>query len=397
MKINILKSIRWAFFYLLVVVILGVFLRSAFVFSYPFEFDYRNVLHAHSHTAFLGWIFVLLTALISREFLPKTAEKTYQKWFYATQFSVLGMLFSFIWQGYGAVSIAFCTIFILLSYFYAYFFLKETKNQQKENEISFLFAKMGVFYLVLSSLGIWAIPMAIVKFGKNSDFYQGAISFFLHFQYNGWILSSIIGLIIKELQWNLRFPSLTKKWFYGFQISVVGTLLVSWLGIFENVIWYFLGGIFAILWLKIMLRFLILYFQKTTEKSLFGALFFSFFVLKILAMAVGCVWGISTPIFNNPDLIISYLHLNFLGIINFGLFFLLEKNNLLKISRLSFFVYLFAFIASEILIAYKGFSMLHSFSVLENYFEILFLFSILFLYPVTKWFISTFQKNKIQH
>lgn len=37
MKINILKNIRWAFFYFLVVVILGVLMRSAFVFLLPFE------------------------------------------------------------------------------------------------------------------------------------------------------------------------------------------------------------------------------------------------------------------------------------------------------------------------------------------------------------------------
>lgn len=386
MKINIQKDIRWAFFYFLVVVILGVFLRSAVVFSYPFDFNYRYVLHSHSHTAILGWIYVLLVAFISREFLPKTAEKTYRKWFYATQFSVLGMLFSFIGQGYGAISITFATIFVFLSYFYAYFFIKETKNQPKEQKISYFFVKMGIFYLVLSSLGIWAIPVAVVKFGKDSDFYQSAIAFFLHFQYNGWILSSLTGLIIRNLQWDLRFLSLMKKLFYGFQISVVGTLVISLLGIFSSVFLYFLGGIFAFLWLIIGLKFCELYLKKEAEKSLWAWCFFGFFLLKILAMIFGIFLGMKSIIFNNPDLIISYLHLNFLGIINSGLFFLLIKDNFLKNNSLYSLIYLIAFFFSEILITYKGVAILLNFTIFEFYFVSLLAVSALFLIPALGWF-----------
>ena len=123
---NIKTEIRWGFAYFVIVVCLGIFLRSAAVVDYPFGFTYRYIVHAHSHLAILGFVYTLLLALLIRTFVPFTAEieKKYKRLFYITQFSVLGMLFSFPFQGYGAVSISFSSVFIICSYYFARFYLK---------------------------------------------------------------------------------------------------------------------------------------------------------------------------------------------------------------------------------------------------------------------------------
>ena len=133
MKINITKDIRWALMWLFIAVCLGIVLRALPISTLPFDIPYRNIVHTHSHLALLGWVYVSLSAILVREFvrLPQQVPATlleadgvevrlfnrsalnYRILFYITQLSVIGMLFSFPFQGYGAVSITFSSIFII--------------------------------------------------------------------------------------------------------------------------------------------------------------------------------------------------------------------------------------------------------------------------------------------
>lgn len=56
-------------FFLTVIALLGVFLRL-----YPFlglPLEYEHLLHAHSHTAFQGWIYTAMMLLLANLFLSK--------------------------------------------------------------------------------------------------------------------------------------------------------------------------------------------------------------------------------------------------------------------------------------------------------------------------------------
>lgn len=54
--------IQIAVIYFLVAALLGLLLRSYPIFA--FDFNYRFVVHAHSHIALLGWVYVALTTLL---------------------------------------------------------------------------------------------------------------------------------------------------------------------------------------------------------------------------------------------------------------------------------------------------------------------------------------------
>ena len=145
-KPDISKDIRWAFAYFFIAVLLGIFMRSVGVVTYPFEFNYRYIVHTHSHLALLGFVYGLLSSLLLHYFVRFKEEKPhtvidsaylsvkirhkllfrYRILFAVTQISVLGMLFSFPFQGYGPVSIAFSSVFVICTYFYAHFFLKNS-------------------------------------------------------------------------------------------------------------------------------------------------------------------------------------------------------------------------------------------------------------------------------
>ena len=380
-KLNIRTDVRWAFTYFVIVVCLGIFMRSVQVVDYPFDFNYRNIVHTHSHLALLGFVYVLLSAILVRTFIPLNAQlhKRYQWLFYITQLSVLGMLCSFPFQGYGAVSISFSSVFIFCTYFFPKFFMKYATSP---------FVKMGIWYLILSSLGIWLMPVTIVKYGKFSDMYMCAIAFFLHFQYNGFMLSSLMGLFIKKYGWEVQYPQLIKRVFILFQAGIIGSLFISWVGYFSYPIYYIVGGASVLIWLIAVVMILRLYL-KTQPKSFLATVFISFFIAKVVMMFTGAFPVLTPYLFKNIDLLISYLHFNFLGIVTIGLLLFLEE--VYKVNRWLVYLFLFAFITTEVLITYKGFSVIVNYPIFSNFYEWLWAFTALFYFPAIGWFIGSFK------
>ena len=409
MKINITKDIRWALTWLFIAVCLGIVLRALPISTLPFDIPYRNIMHTHSHLALLGWVYVSLSAILVREFvrLPQQVPTTlleadgvevrlfnrsalnYRILFYITQLSVIGMLFSFPFQGYGAVSITFSSIFIICTYFYASFFYK---NRKEKGEVSYKFARMGVFYLLLSSIGIWMMPVSIVNFGKYSDVYMCSIAFFLHFQYNGWMLSSLMGLFIRKYGWDRQYPELLQRVFVLFQIGVCGTLFISWLGYFDYTIYYIVGAISALIWIMAVGLILLLY-VRTQGKTLLSSIFIGFFSLKVVMMLIGCIPQVSVLVFHNMDLVISYLHFNFLGIVSLGILLFLEEQGVYKANRWLVYLFLFAFVCTEFLVAYKGFSGALGLPMIPHLQDWLLGFTALFYFPALGWKLGSSKIN----
>ncbi|WP_225883658.1 MULTISPECIES: hypothetical protein [Capnocytophaga] len=360
---------------------MGIFMRSVQVADYPFVFNYRNIVHTHSHLALLGFVYVLLSAILARTFIPfnNQLHKRYRWLFYITQFSVLGMLCSFPFQGYGAISISFSSVFIICTYFFARFFIKYATSP---------FVKMGIFYLILSSLGIWFMPVTIVKFGKFSEMYMCSIAFFLHFQYNGWMLSSLMGLFVKKYGWDIQYPQLIKRIFILFQVGIIGSLFISWVGYFSYPIYYIVGGISVLIWLTSVIMILCLYL-KTQPKNFLATVFICFFIAKVAMMFTGAFPMLTPYLFKNIDLLISYLHFNFLGIVTIGLLLFLE--DVYKVNRWLIYLFLFCFITTEGLITYKGFSVIGNYPIFSNFYEYLWLFTAPFYFPAIGWLIGSFK------
>ena len=67
------KYIHWSFIYFLITIFLGVILRFAYIFD--FNFEYRYIVHTHSHMALLGWVYTILTSLISYFFIEEKYKK----------------------------------------------------------------------------------------------------------------------------------------------------------------------------------------------------------------------------------------------------------------------------------------------------------------------------------
>ena len=58
----------------------------------------------------------------------------------------------------------------------------------------------AVFFMVVSSVGPFSLGPIIAQGMKDTIWYDLAIYFYLHFQYNGWFLLAIVSLVLFQLK-----------------------------------------------------------------------------------------------------------------------------------------------------------------------------------------------------
>lgn len=397
------KDIQWAFLYFIITILLGLSLRVSYIADV--FFNIRHVTHSHSHIGLLGWIYTILSSLICQYFLRETDRKPYFILFLCTQFCILGMLFSFPFGGYFLYSIIFSSLFIICTYCFSIFFLKRSKkynfirfsisksvDTEHDKPLSLRFVHWGIYFLILSSIGIWLLPVAIVKAGKGSDWYNSALYFFLHFQYNGWFLAVLFGLLVGEIEHNSLLNSKRLKGaLYNFVIGTIGSVTLSWVGFFNEPILYIIGNISGFLLLASIFELYRAYMQL--EKPAFlMQMFLLLCMLKTIFMFLGSFPWIAEVVLPNREFVISYLHFTFLGVIGFGVLHFLEKNLHIHFPYWSLSLYTTAFVGSEILIAYKGIAILCELFVPDNYYLLLVVFSALFFIAVGYWCYIIFRK-----
>ncbi len=247
-----MKNQSWlkvAFFQFILIAIIGLMIRLIFT-GQDVGFKYKNLVHAHSHVGFLGWVSMAIYVGLLAQFKPDSREdKAYQRIFILTEISIVGMLISFPIQGYALYSISFSTLFLVASYWFVAKFYKliQTKSSAR---ISVKFAKAGLFYLVLSSLGPWGLgPVMATGHGKDNIYFL-IIFFYLHFLYNGAIMMALFAMIFKYLEDKGLAPKKgTDKGYKVFMLTnlaVIPTYALSTLWAHPSTWVYWVGGVFAV-------------------------------------------------------------------------------------------------------------------------------------------------------
>ncbi len=251
--INLYVHVKIALLYLLIVAVLGTSLRLFVVVDIPAT--YRFLVHTHSHIALLGWVYLALTTLLYKLFLEKeNVAKTYRRIYGFTQFSLLGMLLSFPFQGYALFSIVFSTLFLIASYFFAWLFWTKTAGETREL-LSYKLIKSALVFMVVSSVGPWSLGIIMNTLGSLSIWYKLSIYFYLHFQYNGWFIVSLLGLMFCFLeQKNIKISINHRSFLWLLNSSVVLTFALSVLWTKPATLLYIIAFIGAVLQLFIVFK-----------------------------------------------------------------------------------------------------------------------------------------------
>lgn len=310
---------------LAIVALLGLTLRSKILFSIPI-LDFKSVLHAHSHFAFGGWVTLALMALMISELLPASisGKRKYTVLMIATYLCAVAIMVSFLFQGYGLYSISFSTIFIFISYIFAFVFIQDLVRTDVPSIVK-LPVIAALSYHVLSSVG--PFTLAYIKANKIIDpvLYKDAVYTYLHLQYNGFFTLAVFGLMFTKL-----YPLLSKISVRRFSIFSRLQVISIIPGMFLSYLWHYpqlwvkliaIAGSVIMLASGIYFLMLITDLRKvitTLKKPVVqvGILSMFAFFLKTVFQALTIIPSLGSLVFTNRPVIIGFLHLVLLGFVS---------------------------------------------------------------------------------
>lgn len=303
--------------FLFIAGVIGLLIRWHFLNPIKI-FDYKNWLHAHSHITFLGWVFLGIIAILCYHFkdLPSFPHKKFRNLTWLIVIANVGMLISFPIEGYGPVSIFFSALHMVLG-IYTYILFSRLFRGIESFGISLI--KSAFFFMILSGLGPLALGPIIVLGYKTTYWYEFAVYFYLHFQYNGWFSLAIMGIILHYL--NPR--GMNNNWIWVINLSVLITYMLSTLGVRPDLWVYILGGIGGLIQILgfIYISWHILKnIKKLFETSRFMTntllvMALIAFEIKVFLQFFSSIPTVADWIMHSRNLIITYLHFVLLGFV----------------------------------------------------------------------------------
>lgn len=351
---------------LLTVGLLGVLMRYKICYELPF-IDQKHTQHAHSHFAFAGWVtqtlMVFITSFLVNNHFSIQLKK-YQTLLYLNLITAYGMLVSFLFQGYGAVSITFSTLSILISFVFAFFFWVDTHKTTVQT-LAVKWFKAALFFMVISSIGTFMLAYMMVTKQLEQHLYLASVYWYLHFQYNGWFFFACMGLLFSEVKISITDSGNMNLVFWFFAISCVPAYMLSTLWA-KLPLWLYgitvvasIGQSYA--WVKFLLVFKS-YYAQLVEKSgkLIG------YVIIVLALALSAKFllqlgstipEVSEMAFGFRAVVIAYLHLILLAIISLFLIVFMHIKGLLSTQNkgvLATLIFTATVYANELVLGIQG-------------------------------------------
>jgi len=382
---------------------MGLLMRFSYLFPLK-SINYIYLLHAHSHVAMLGWAYLMIYVLVVHFFIPKNKsdKPIYNQLFWITEFSVIGMMISFPIQGYALFSIVFSTLHILLSYVFCWLVWRDCSIGRTCDRI---LLQTAILFMIFSTFGVWCLGPTINMLGKQSSFYQIAIQFFLHFQFNGWFLLAVLALFLKQFKKKIAVSEFRTFW--------ILLILATFFTVAFPISWYLKSNVLiAINTFGILLQLLsFAYFYKmlkpqikefktnldSTAKWVYSLALWSLF-LKIGIQLMLIFPDLAEVSHQIRNWVIGFIHLTTLGIITGFLLGILIQNKLLpsrsywfKIGIKSFFL---GYVLTEILLFLQGVFFYKSRGLLFGYYESIFGTSIFIVIGLLLIIVSIVNKKK---
>lgn len=361
------KSIHfWLIFGLfnfVVLALLGTLMRYKIAFDFPF-FNQKHLQHAHSHFAFAGWVSHILMVLMIEFIEPLVKKiKAYQQILWLNMFFSYGMLFTFTWQGYAFFSIVFSSLSLLVSFIFCVLYLKDLRKVEAQHPSKNYFLASLIFNIVSMGGTAMLIYMMASK-SLTQNLYLSSVYFYLHFQYNGWFLFAIIGLLflfLKKYNSELKFNPII---FWLFAVACIPAYMLSILWIKLPLALYIIAVFAAILqllawgflWKEIKLSW--------TNTSAHIPFIFRFifilvacsFTIKVFLQAFSVIPQISDLAFGFRSIVIAYLHLVLLAITSIFLlnYILIYMGSSQKAIKIFYLLFVGGVFATEVALAVQG-------------------------------------------
>lgn len=386
-----------ALIFFLIAAILGTAMRFFFLAEIPF-LDFKHLLHAHSHTAMLGWCFTLVSGALLFLFLKDSNHvKQYKRAFSLNIVAGIGMAVFFTYQGYGAFSIGFSILHLIAAYWFGWYFLRDLKRSERNSSTNF--ARWSVYWMLISTLGLWSIAPISAYLGKADPLYYSSVQFFLHFQFNGWFTYAVIALLLVYFSKVGKPIEIRRSTFWLLQISLMLTYALSITWSTPETFLFYLNSLgvlvqavaFYPILKKLFIRYRQLLIGSKVSHWLLGAGLLSLF-LKILAQMAVAVPVVAEISYTIRNFVIGFIHLTMLGSISLTLIAVLLLQGLFPeggFAQSGYLALLFAFISTEVLLFLQGILLWMGQGFMPGYYEMIFgataIFPIAIALVIVQW------------
>ncbi len=306
------------------------------------------------------------------------------------------MLLSFPFQGYGAISITFSTLYIFASYALGWKVFRDAGKVTYPVRIAL---RVSVVFLFLSSIGPFALGYFMSQGMGDSIYYKLSIYWFLHFLYNGFFLFIMVGYAfeyfpprryIMVIVWSIALSTFTL-----FLLSALWTNPPTWVYIIS-----FISSAIQLLafgyWIAVI--------RPTTKKSAIeywaGRIAVLAFLLKLIFQVVANAPTVQDFINTTvPYSVIGFIHLVMLGFFSLGLLTILIQRKILinnKAFRTGLVVFIIGIVLSEIMLFSQAIIVSSSYLLFTHFFEQLTAVSTLLPIGILFLLLSQFLPNREQ-
>lgn len=431
--------VKIALLNLLLVASLGLLMRYKIIFELP-QISQKYAQHSHSHFAFIGWIshalFFLVHNLIGekkKKMFGETQEgNTSYKFFSRAWYNsaiilnllvAYALMISFLLSGYSVLSIILSTLSLFVSYFYAYLAYKDllvihrydiTNKADRTSKHGNYALRFSLIFLVVSSIGTYSLAYLYSHKIVNDQLYLSSIYFYLHFQYNGWFLFGLLGLMFYFLVDKLELGLGESKSVFGLKSRPVVLLLIS---VFPNFLlsilwaklptWVYVGAILfgvaqTMVWFYILIR---IFKVRNVLKQKVSRFYYNVMSLVMISsfikfslQSLVLIPYLGKAAYAFRPIIIAYLHLVLLCVISLGILAYLYEAKLIpntKLMRISFYHFIAGIFLNEIILGVQGFaSMNYVFIPYIN--DVIFVNTILMFCGSLLLFLASFKKEKLK-
>jgi hypothetical protein len=289
-------------------------------------FNPKFLIHSHSHVAMLGWLFLALAGLISQFGMKENGRKQmgHPLYLILLHLSIAGMTVAFALQGYAFYSILLSTLFIILSLWFAFIYIRNEKMTVSPLVRNFLNA--AVFWMVFSSAGPLALAGGTMM---GPDWIQLWVAFYLHLQFNGWITFAVAGLLIaflerSQIRVDRRTGSIAFWLMFTGVFPSIGPMIREFT---ESVLWIYagIGGSLLVLAGTVIIAGMLYtgagHLARYPRALLYTALIS--LLLKSLFHAVASIPGVGEGLTGTHHLAIGFVHLLLLGFASTGILWLI--------------------------------------------------------------------------
>lgn len=303
--------------YLLLVLISGILIRLQWVSPGLIPFNTKYLIHAHSHLAILGWLFIIIAGVFTIRFVKYTPiNPLYSRWLpLLMHINIVLMTYSYLIEGYAFNSITLSTTFIILMTIWSVLFFKHSGHVCKA-PISILMAKATIVILLISNIAPIALSAGMFM---GEEWIRTWVSFYLHFQFSGWIPLAILAILVQESHLDLN----TKRNRWMICLFITGSILL-----FEPIIRTgneiqsleligMLGGLLIVYTSAFYTKNLLFHNSTNNSLSIWQRIFIITGLIGIFLKAVfqliGSLPVIGVEFISNHFLVIGFTHLLLLG------------------------------------------------------------------------------------